>query len=289
MLAEVLEVKEVRLAHEEAVKEALNYIEKELSIIRHMVDHETSAVNTGNLVVATFRHNTSRDLDPQTHTHAVVMNATRRADGQWRSLTNDEIYKAQRLIGAIYTSEMANRLQKLGYTVSRSDKHGNFEIEGISREQIKHFSQRREKIEALLEAKGISLGISTAQQREEATLKTRAHKANVDHDVLISDWKSRAKAIGIDFEEIVKKASLNQEKTAEDQQEFSRKLTGKEVMDFAVKHLLEREAVVSKSSLLSTAIEHSVGRTSYQEIGKAFKQMQKKWRVSNGFRRVVYQ
>ena len=272
LLAEVFEQKEVRLAHEEAVKEALNYIEKELSVIRHTVDHETTAINTGNLVIGTFRHNTSRDLDPQTHTHAVVMNATRRADGQWRSLTNDEIYKAQRLIGAIYTSELANRLQKLGYTVNRSDKHGNFEIEGISREQIKHFSQRREKIEALLEAKGINLGISTAQQREEATLKTRAHKANVDHEALISDWKSRAKDIGINFEEIAQKVLG---KTSEDQQEFPRQLSGIDAMNFAVKHLLEREAVVSKSSLLSTAIEHSVGRTSYKEIERAFKQMEK--------------
>ena len=36
---------------------------------------------TGNLVVASFRHDTSRAQDPQLHTHNVIMNATRDADG----------------------------------------------------------------------------------------------------------------------------------------------------------------------------------------------------------------
>ncbi|MBZ4241883.1 relaxase domain-containing protein, partial [Mycobacterium tuberculosis] len=80
--------------------------------------------------------------------HAVIMNATKREDGQWRSLTNEEIYNAQRVIGAIYTSELADRLQALGYDIRRTDEKGNFEIAGITREQIEHFSQRRAEIEA---------------------------------------------------------------------------------------------------------------------------------------------
>jgi conjugative relaxase-like TrwC/TraI family protein len=41
---------------------------------------------TGNLAIATFRHDTSRAQDPQLHTHAVVLNATRDQQGAWRSL-----------------------------------------------------------------------------------------------------------------------------------------------------------------------------------------------------------
>ncbi|WP_026096953.1 MobF family relaxase, partial [Ideonella sp. B508-1] len=82
VIAEVSGNREVREAHEGAVKAALGYIERELSYTRQMEDGELNSVQTGNLVVGMFRHNTSRDLDPQTHTHAIVMNATKREDGE---------------------------------------------------------------------------------------------------------------------------------------------------------------------------------------------------------------
>ena len=82
LLAEVFESRGVREAHESAVKETLRYIEKELACARQTVEGRTKRVQTGNLIVALFRHNTSRDLDPQTHTHAVIMNTTQREDGQ---------------------------------------------------------------------------------------------------------------------------------------------------------------------------------------------------------------
>ena len=56
------------------------------------------------------------------------MNATQREDGQWRSISNEELYRNQRLIGAIYTSELAQRLQALGYEITRTDEKGNFEV-----------------------------------------------------------------------------------------------------------------------------------------------------------------
>lgn len=76
LLAEVGGFQAVRQAHENAVKKALEYVESELVQTRIMVEGQVVPVQTGNLVVAMFRHNTSRDLDPQTHTHAIAMNAT---------------------------------------------------------------------------------------------------------------------------------------------------------------------------------------------------------------------
>jgi len=192
LLAEVAGNREVREAHEAAVKKALTYIESELAYTRQMKDGELESVKTGNLVVAMFRHNTSRELDPQTHTHAVIMNATKREDGEWRSLTNDEIWKAQRVVGAIYTGELASKLQELGYELRRTDEKGNFEVVGVTREQIEHYSQRRADIEASLKSRGVDMDSATAQDKEDATLMTRAKKVDVDHDALIADWKGRA-------------------------------------------------------------------------------------------------
>ncbi len=272
LLAEVYGQHAVREAHETAVKAALTYIEKNLIHTRSTKDGKTQSLQTGNMVVSLFRHNTSRDLDPQTHTHAVIMNATLRSDGQWRSLVNDEIYHSQRLIGALYTSELAHQLQALGYTIERTDEHGNFEIAGFTPEQLTHFSQRRTEITAALKAKGISIEQASAQQKEDATLKTRAHKKQVDHAELITTWKERAQSVGIDFKVLQDKAAHHQKEgisTLDDP------LRGLEAMEFAVEHLIEREAVLSKNDLLETAIKHGVGRVSPGEVEKAFTHLEK--------------
>ena len=270
LLAEVHGQREVREAHEAAVRKALSYLETELTRTRQTVDGRTASVATGNVTVAMFRHNTSRDLDPQTHTHAVIMNATRREDGQWRSLANEEIYGAQRVIGAIYNAELAERLQALGYELTRSDEKGNFEIAGISREQIEHFSQRRADIVAELKAQGIDIAQATPEQREAATLKTRARKVEVDHDALLAGWKERADEIGIDFDAIQARAEAQREQGGVSRADA---LTGREAMAFAAAHLIEREAVVSRNELMSVAIEHGAGRVSHSEVRQAFEQL----------------
>jgi len=272
LMAEVYGKRDVREAHETAVKKALGYIESELARTRQTENGKTEAVQTGNVTAAMFRHNTSRNLDPQTHTHAVIMNATRREDGQWRSLTNEEIFNAQRVIGAIYTSELAERLQAQGYDLRRVDEKGNFEIAGITREQVEHFSQRRAEIEAALKSKGVDIDDATAQQKEDATLKTRAHKKDVDHDALITSWKERAKDIGIDFDAIQARADAQR---AQGGVVRADKLTGRQAMEFAAAHLIEREAVVSKNDLMAAGIEHGAGRVSASEVKRAFDKLEK--------------
>ncbi len=272
ILAEVYGQQDVREAHEAAVKEALTYIEKNLAATRITQNGETQVIKTGNTAVSLFRHNTSRDLDPQTHTHAVIMNATVCKDGQWRSLINDDIYRSQRVIGAIYTSALAEKLQALGYALERTDARGNFEIAGFTSEQLAHFSQRRAEITAALEAKGIAIQEASAQQKEDATLKTRSHKKSVEHDALLAAWRARAKNMGIDFQAIEDKAQSNQKEQVSPRDNH---LTGLQAMQFAVAHLGEREAVLSHDDLLQTAIEHSITRVPQEEVQKAFAHLEK--------------
>ena len=272
VMAEVVGSKQVREAHEGAVQAALGYIERELSNTRQMENGELRTVQTGNITVAMFRHNTSRDLDPQTHTHAIIMNATKREDGEWRSLTNDEIYKAQRVIGAIYTAELADRLQALGYSLERTDDKGNFEISGITREQIEHFSQRRMGMEAAMAERGIDIDQATPQQKEAAALATRARKTDVDHVELIAEWKRRAKDVGIDFDAIAHQAEIHKEQGGLMRDD---RLTGRQAMEYATAHLIEREAVVSKNDLMKTAIEHGSGRVSPAAVENGFYALEK--------------
>ena len=137
---------------------------------------------------------------------------------------------------------------------------------------IEHFSQRRAEIEAALKAKGVDIDDASAQQKEDATLKTRARKVDVDHEALIGSWKERAKEIGIDFDAIQAKADAQR---AQGGVIRADKLTGREAMSFAAAHLIEREAVVSKNDLMAAAIEHGAGRVSASEVKRAFDKLEK--------------
>jgi hypothetical protein len=91
---------------------------------------------TGKFVAATFEHDTARPVDgyaaPQLHTHAVIFNVTERDNGQTRALQPHEIFVSQRYVTAVYRSELALRLEKLGYELERG-KHGQPEIKGYTK------------------------------------------------------------------------------------------------------------------------------------------------------------
>ena len=87
------------------------------------------------MVAATFRHDTSRNLDPQLHTHAVIANMLQGEGGKWRTMANESLYRAQKLIGMVYRDELARGLDKLGYGIEKTHADGRFEIAGVSREK----------------------------------------------------------------------------------------------------------------------------------------------------------
>ena len=80
-------------AHDKAVRSTLGWIEKN-AVGTRMRDPATGAmVRSGDqkMVAATFRHDTSRNLDPQLHTHAVVANMVQGEGGKWRTMVDDEV------------------------------------------------------------------------------------------------------------------------------------------------------------------------------------------------------
>lgn len=254
IVAEVGERGDVREAHEAAVTKVLDYIEKNLVGARVTEAGKTRFEKTGNLVAGRFAHTTSRDLDPQTHTHLVIANATMTESGHWRSISNELIYKHQKLLGNIYDSELAANLREKGYRLE-STQDGRWEIAGISREQIEHFSQRSQAIAERLEKFGLTRETASAEQRENAALRTRDSKTEVDHTALREEWKERANAVGVDFDRIEadRKVGLERPTGPETTNEKA-----EEAVRFAIAHLTERESVVDRSEIISTALAHAV-------------------------------
>ena len=107
-------------AHDEAVRATLDFLEAELLQTRGWdpATRRRPRVKADGMVVAGFRHLTSRDQDPQLHTHCVLANMTRNASGEWRSVEPTKIRRSQKLIGAYYRNELARRLQALGMAVT---------------------------------------------------------------------------------------------------------------------------------------------------------------------------
>ncbi|MDX7882065.1 MobF family relaxase [Acinetobacter nosocomialis] len=197
ILAEVYQNQDVLEAHQNAVKETLSTIEENFVQTRLSEDGQKQKVDSDNLIVALFNHNTSRALDPQTHTHAVVMNATFNDKDTWSSISNEAIYANQSVIGSIYNANLANNLKELGLDLEVKDNKGNFEIAGFSPEVLEEFSQRRKQIIDSLSDRGIDIGDAPASLREQAALKTRDRKKGFDEQELRESWKSRASELGI--------------------------------------------------------------------------------------------
>ena len=186
--------------HDRAVVAALDWIERNAAETR-LKDPETGRmVRAGNqkIVAATFRHDTSRNLDPQLHTHAVLANMVQGEDGKWRSMANEKLYGAKMLLGALYRSELARGLKDLGYRLEKTHADGRFEIAGVPREAIEAFSSRRTEIEAAMEERGLGASADSPRVAERAALLTRANKRDIDRDELGGVWQRQAADIGLD-------------------------------------------------------------------------------------------
>jgi len=168
----------VREAHRESVRTALDEMEK---YAQARMGGNVPAQTTGAWAVAKFEHDSSRPVGgyaaPQLHTHAVIFNVTETADGQTRALQPQELYKTQQYATAVYRSELAAQLQRLGYEIERGE-HGQPEIEGYTREYLEASSPRRQQIEEHMETAGVR-GAGAAQI---AAHQTRDAKQPLSHE-----------------------------------------------------------------------------------------------------------
>ncbi len=278
-------------AHGRAVASALAWVETRLR------DPQTGRmVRSGNqkTVVATFRHDASRNLDPQLHTHAVLANMVRGQDGKWRTMANESLYRQQKLIGMVYRSELAQALARLGYRTEKSHADGRFEIAGVPRRVIEAFSTRRAEIEAAVAGRGAGDTATNPRLAERAALMTRAHKRDVDKAALRGSWQRHAVGPGFDAQALVADARSRDAAREADavsreapstgsaagqaeriRPEGAAKTRAGEAAAWALAHLAEREAVFSRSELLAATLAWRPGEVSIAEAEQAIGELGK--------------
>ena len=122
----------VSIAHVESVSAALDVLEEKAAVSRQQVDGIRRPVRTHGLAVATFMHRTSRDGDPQLHTHCVIPNLVMRDDGSSVALDAGALYEWKRAAGCIYPEELRTRLTlRLGVEWG-PDRNGTREMVGFT-------------------------------------------------------------------------------------------------------------------------------------------------------------
>ena len=195
--------------HDRAVNATLTWIEKKAAETRMQDPATGRMVRAGDqkIVAATFRHDTSRNLDPQLHTHAVLANMVKGEDGKWRTMANEGLYERQKLIGMLYRNELAAGLARLGYGIEKTHADGRFEVGGVSREVVEAFSTRRAEIEAAMAERNLGSSADSPRLAERAALMTRASKRDIDRDELRGVWEKQAADLGFDAKALVAEAA----------------------------------------------------------------------------------
>ena len=249
-----------------------------ISCQNHKRLHEnkkTSIEHTKSLVVAKFRHETSRALDPDLHTHAFLLNMTQREDGQWRALTNDGIINSAMHIGNVYKAELAKELELAGFTL-RYERNGTFDLAHFSDHQIRQFSARSQQIEEALAAKGLDRTTATHAEKNQAALATRGKKdVSVDREELRAIWRERSKDLGIDFHSRewagpgANQGNTSRNSVPTPQLEKPLEYHADKVLEFAIKSLTERQSIIGERELMQVALKHGFGRLSVDDVRAA--------------------
>ncbi|GJL92610.1 MobF family relaxase [Hyphococcus sp.] len=182
----------IEAAHQKAVNTALRHLENN-HVWARRGRRGSIKERTAGVLVAAFDHHTSRDLDPQLHTHAFIFNLAPRHDGSWGAIVGRELYLAQKEAGRIYRAEFANGLERSGVDIIR--EADGFRVSAIPKEVERAFSKRRQQIEKAAE----TYGYTSTKGMEMAALRTRKPKQEMNREALLSMWQEEAKMLGFDL------------------------------------------------------------------------------------------
>ena len=183
----------VRAAHEQAIAEALDYLERHATFVSRGHARAQQEHASG-LVAAAYQHRTSRAGDPLLHTHVLVANLGRGPDGRWTALYGRALYRHAKTAGYLYQAVLRAELTRRIGVAWSPVRNGVADVRGVHRPVIEAFSQRRQQIRQRL----AQLGHHTARSAQAAALETRSAKqTGISAATLRGSWHRRAAALGV--------------------------------------------------------------------------------------------
>ncbi len=181
--------KEIEQAHLTAARGAFEFIEEKITT---RLGAGGQIKQTALIAAASFLHFTSREGDPQLHSHYVIPNLSISSDGKLRTMVSQEFYNYKMVVGAFYQAELSLRMKKLGYVVEEGVK-GTFRLASVNKTIERSFSKRAEEIN-LVAAK---LGADFYVAQRGVVLLTRPSKKYTSLEERANVWESEAATLNI--------------------------------------------------------------------------------------------
>ena len=179
----------------------MEFLEERAAVARVQSSGVRRRVGTGGWVVAGFVHRTSREGDPQLHTHCLVPNPVQRTeDGRFVAFDGAPLFEWARAAGSVYQNHLQRVLSERLGVVWGPDRRNTREMGGFTRAQLRAFSKRASQIETELERKGAVYESPALRMQadDEASLATRTAK---DHSLtptlLAGRWQQKAEKVGL--------------------------------------------------------------------------------------------
>jgi conjugative relaxase-like TrwC/TraI family protein len=179
-------------AHDAAVASVVDWIDRHAHC-RYRINGRVHVSDADGITAAVFRQHTSRALDPQLHSHVVIVNRVWSPDGRWLALDARTIKRDQQTLSRIYHAGLrAETTLRLGVRW-HEPANGIAELRDVPEHVLAEFSQRTDAIDARIDEK-LERFIETLdrqptprerwQLEREAVLDSRPAKSEADHSTL---------------------------------------------------------------------------------------------------------
>ena len=250
-----------------AVRQALSYLEEKAGFAR--VGTDGQKIVKCPLLAVLFEHGTSRALDPQLHTHALIINLTMHPDGpdgkkRTTAIDSTYLYHFKMAAGAVYRAALAQEVQKLGFQVKQRQLGSSigFDVVGVPEALIEEFSKRRAEMEQLLKLRGGSLDTAGSKYAELACKETRRTKdGDTPRAELFERWREVGRQFGLDHEQIRQLLKPYQRPSPEE-----RAALKETIFKEAIASLEEQHAHFNEVELSKRVAERAIGRISAKDV-----------------------
>ncbi len=185
-------------AHHAAVRATVAYLEGAACHVRRggRDGYGIRQEDGQGLIGAAFTHFTSRALDPQVHTHVLIVNLSRGDDGRYTALDGTDLFVHRRAAGYLYQAVLRDELRRRLGVGFEAVRKGAADVAGIPASARRQFSKRRIAIEHQLR----TTGASGERASERAALETRQAKdRTIELEELLGRWRHEAARAGIEL------------------------------------------------------------------------------------------
>jgi conjugative relaxase-like TrwC/TraI family protein len=252
-------IKTIRETQHESIYATTDMIEENYIATRTSENGKQRLEFTEEGIFGIFQHHFSREGDPHSHWHVFLLNQTRRKDGTIRAVENNPILKDQRWIGQYQTNLWAAKLEERGIALEYN-KDGSFEVAGVPRDLMDHFSRSKKRIDQAVEEMRPKYPLATeAKLREMANLESRPYK---NRELTVEDqrrdlWRPDAERMGYTDQTIIEAQKEAQKDRA--LRGGIQKLESSELLHLAGEVATRNDAVVSRAEILTATAKLGSG------------------------------